>query len=263
MPRADVGGHELAYEVHGDAGDWVVLIMGIGYARWAWEHQIDAFAARHRVLTFDQRGIGDSDTVLDYTVADLGRDLVALMDAVGIERAHLVASSAGGFVGLQVAADAPDRVDRLVLASTADHGAFDIYGKPTLALFEAAPTLEPEERLTRFTLNAFSAEYGTAHPEVISSIVERRTAQAQSIEAYTAHANANLAFDIRDRLAEVTAPTLVLHGMDDRVVRPVQGRELAEALPNASLEVLPVGHLVFIEEASLFNATVLRFLEAA
>lgn len=264
MTRIDVGaGLALDYEVHGETGPWVVLVMGLAYARWGWHWNARPLAERgFRIVTFDNRGVGGSDAPPGpYTVADLAADTAGLMDALGIDRAHVVGTSLGGFVAQQVALDRPDLIDRLVLVCTGFGGA-DYVPMPqrTLDLIEIAPTLPDEERLRRFIENAFSDGFVKERPDVVHTVMDFRRATNQPLEAYMAQWNAGATFDASDRVGDIRAETLCITGDEDAVVDPRNTRLLAGRIPNAREAMLAGGHLFFIEQAEEFNRVVADFL---
>ena len=255
----------IAWERHG-AGAPLLLIHGLGYARWGWEPVLPALAGRFDVILFDNRGIGESDAPPGpYTVAGMASDALKVLDEAGVERAHVVGTSLGGMVAQELALSAPERVDRLVLACTTPGGP-KAHPMPqvTVDLLTAAASLEPAVALRRFVENALSPETVTGRPEVVERVLEHRRATAQDTAAWGAQAAAGAAFDAYDRLAAVTASTLVQHGTEDVVVDPRNSDVLSELVPGARLETFPgTGHLFFWEEPERFVASVASFLEAA
>lgn len=247
----------IAYEATG-SGPPLLLVQGLGYARWGWEPIVRPLAASYRVITFDNRGIGDSDAPPGpYDTAAMAADAVRVLDALGVRRAHVMGASLGGMIAQMVALDHPDRVDRLVLACTTPGGA-DAHPLPeaTLALIRAAAGLPPEEAVRRFTANALA----TTGP--LDDLVARRLARPQDPVAWQAQSAASLGHDIGARLGEIRAPTLVLHGTADRVVDPRNAALLAARLPDARLEWLPgLGHLFFWEDPARTVALVRAFLD--
>ncbi|HVL89907.1 MAG TPA: alpha/beta hydrolase [Actinomycetota bacterium] len=264
MTRIDTGtGVALDYEVHGNEGPWVVLIMGLAYGRWGWHWNAGPLAERgYRVVTFDNRGVGGSDAPPGpYTAAEMAADTAGLMDALGIERAHVVGTSLGGFVAQELALARPELIERLVLACTGFGGA-DFVPMPqrTLDLIELAPTLPDEERLRRFIENAFSDEFVTQRPDVVQTVIDFRRESNQPLESYMAQWNAGATFDASDRVHVIEAETLCITGLEDAVVDPRNTPLLAERVPGAAITTLPGGHLFFIEQAREFNRIVADFL---
>ena len=248
-----------AWESQGE-GTPVLLIHGLGYTRQGWGPVRDRLARGYRVLSFDNRGIGESEIpVGPYTVEALAEDSVAVLDAAGVERAHVLGTSLGGFVAQVVAADHAHRVDRLVLACTSPGGA-DAYPlpEPTMRLMGEAPSLAPEVAMRRFVENAVAAD---APVELIDEIYAYRLAHPPDPLGWAAQAGAGAAWDAGDRLERIAAPTLVVAGTADTVVDPRNSTLLAERIPGAQLRLLDgVGHLFFWERAEEFGGIVERFL---
>ena len=255
----------IAWERHG-SGPPLLLIHGLGYARWGWEPVLPRLAERFEVLLFDNRGIGESDTPPGpYTVAELAGDAVQVLDEAGVDRAHVVGTSLGGMVAQELALSSPGRVDRLVLACTTPGGA-KAHPMPqqTVALMAEAATLAPEVALRRFVENALAPATVAARPELVEQILAHRLETAQAPAAWAAQAAAGATFDAFDRLPGLAAPTLVQHGDEDVVVDPRNADLLVELLPDARLEGFPgTGHLFFWEEPERFVSSVSAFLEDA
>jgi 3-oxoadipate enol-lactonase len=256
---AQASGARIGWERRG-AGEPVLLVHGLGYARWGWEPVVDELADRYEVVLFDNRGIGESDAPGGpYSVRMMAEDAVAVLDTAGVERAHLLGTSLGGMVALQVALDWPERVDRLVLACTTPGGAGAApMPDRTVRLMQEAATLPPEVALRRFVENAFGP---APEPALVDRIMEHRLATAQQPAAWAAQAAAGAAFDVLDRIDEIRAPTLVLTGDEDAVVDPHNSELLAQRIPGARLEVFSgAGHLFFWERPGRFVQLVEEFL---
>jgi 3-oxoadipate enol-lactonase len=257
---AEASGVRIAWERRG-SGPPLLLVHGLGYARWGWEPVVDELAEAHEVVLFDNRGIGESDAPLGpYTARMLAEDAIAVLDAAGLERAHVLGASLGGMIALQVALDRPERVDRLVLACTTPGGAGAApMPEQTVRLMQEAPGLPREVAMRRGVENALAPG---ADPAVVERIMEHRLATAQPLAAWVAQAAAGAAFDVWDRVGEITAPTLVLTGDLDVVVDPRNSELLAELIPGARLEVFRgTGHLFFWEEPERFVEVVKEFLD--
>jgi pimeloyl-ACP methyl ester carboxylesterase len=255
----------IAWERHG-AGAPLLLIHGLGYARWGWEPVLPGLAERFDVVLFDNRGIGESDAPPGpYTVAEMAADAVRVLDEAGLERAHVVGTSLGGMVAQELALSSPGRVDRLVLACTTPGGPrAHPMPQQTVALIAEAATLEPAVALRRFVENALSPATVSTQPEVVERILGHRLGTAQSPACWAAQAAAGGAFDAYERLDALRAPTLVQTGTEDVVVDPRNSELLAELLPAGRLETFPgTGHLFFWERPEEFVASVTTFLEGA
>jgi pimeloyl-ACP methyl ester carboxylesterase len=257
------GNVRLAWEERGE-GEAVLLVQGLGYTREGWGPTPALLARRFRVLTFDNRGMGESDIAPPpYSIDELAADAVAVLDAAGLARAHVVGVSLGGFIAQQVALDYPDRVDRLVLGCTSPGGT-SAFAMPerTVRAFEQFVELPPEEGLLLLVKNAIADSNVEARPELVEEVYRYRLANRPDPGAWEAQALAGMTFDAHVRLGDVRAPTLVLTGTEDAVVDPRNSELLAAAIPGARLDRIEgAGHLVFWEEAEQFAGAVSCFLE--
>ena len=246
---------KIAHEETG-TGPPLLLIQGLGYARWGWEPLVGPLAESYRVITFDNRGVGDSDAPPGpYDTATMAADAVGVLDAVGVSKAHVMGASLGGMIAQMLALEHPERVDRLVLACTTPGG--DAYPMPevTVRLFAEAADLPQEESVRRFTANAL----GTPGP--LEEIVARRLSRPQDPFAWHSQAMASQGHDTSARLGEIAAPTLVLHGTADRVVDARNAKLLAERITDARVELLPdLGHLFFWDDPDRTAELVRAFL---
>lgn len=262
MPLIQANGIGIYYELNGE-GSPLVLIEGIGYATWMWFRQVGPLSAEHKLLTYDNRGVGSSDKPdVDYTLRDMADDLAALLDTLGIERASVLGISMGGMIAQEFALDYPSRVERLILAST-HHGGTDFVPIPeeTAKLMAPDISLPPPARIRNAMAPAFAPGWADSHPAVIDTIVFMRLAAVQPPDAWLRQARAVAGFDASERLGEIKAPTLILHGDQDRVVPVGNAHLIARRMPAASLRILSGGgHLAHIEQADLFNQAVLDFL---
>ena len=253
----------IAWERHG-SGPPLLLIQGLGYARWGWEPVLPGLADRFDVILFDNRGIGESDAPPGpYTAAEMASDAIQVLDEAGVERAHVVGTSLGGMVAQEFALTYSDRLDRLVLACTTPGGrrAFAM-PQATVTLLATVGTLEPAVALRRFVENALAPTTVAKRPEVVERILEHRLATAQDPAAWAAQAAAGATFDAYDRLSGLTARTLVVTGTDDVVVDPRNSDLLCRLLPNGDRAEFPsCGHLFFWERPAVFVRGLTSFLE--
>lgn len=239
-------------------GPPVVFSNSLGSTHRMWDPQLAAFEEHYRVVRYDTRGHGQSPVPEGpYTIDDLADDLVALLDTLGIERAHLVGLSLGGMTAMRVAARHPERVVRLALLCTATHL------PPTSGWTERAATVRAhgtgavaESVVARW----FTPEFCTAHPD-------RRSAYEQMVaatpaEGYAASCEAIAALDLRDDLTRITAPTLAIAGTDDPATPPDRLAEIAAGLPDARLvQIAQAAHLANVEQSAAITPTLLDHLE--
>jgi pimeloyl-ACP methyl ester carboxylesterase len=258
MPTVRItGGPSIEYEVHGD-GPPLLLIPGMGFGRWGWFKQVPALSRRFRVITFDPQSPRDPE----HGVAELARAAAALLDRLGVDRAHVLGASLGGFVAQELALARPDLVERLVLVSTSRGGrGGERMSYRALAAMFGLGSFSPEGAARRGLKVATSASYRAEHPEEFDRIVRARLAFSPSLSSYLRQAKAGANFDASRRVQYIGAPTLVIHGSADRYVPVSNAYALARAVPGAELSVLDgAGHLVFIERAEELNAEVASFL---
>lgn len=257
--RAKSGDVQLAYEVLGD-GPALLLVQGLGYGRRGWGPALELLAEDFFVVAYDNRGFGESDIPPGpYTARQLAEDAVAVLDAVGIGRAHVVGASLGGMVSQEVALGWPDRVDRLVLACTTP-GGLGSHPMPeqTVALMLEAPALPPDVAMRRFVENALGS---TAPESLVEEIVAYRSANPPDPTGWQAQAAAGAGHDAIDRLGSIAASTLVLYGDEDAVVDARNAELLAERIPEARVERFENGgHLFFWEQPERFANLVREFL---
>lgn len=246
----------------GGARPALLLIQGLGYPRWGWEPLIGPLSRSFRVIAFDNRGIGDSDAPPGpYDTAMLAADAAAVLDAAGVDRAHVMGASLGGMIAQRFALTYPDRLDRLVLACTTPGGdhAYPLLAA-TRTLMAQASTLPPEEATRRFVQNALGDDR-PGRAELVETLVARRMARPQDPEGWRSQAAAAIGHDAWAELPRITAPTLIMHGTADKVVDPRNAELLAGRIEGAEVEILDgLGHLFFWEEPERVAARVTAFL---
>lgn len=245
------GGVRLYHEVHGDAGrPAIVLFEGMGGDLPGWRRNVPHLAAELRVVAWDLRGNGaSSEPSGPVTMATFVEDATALLDELGIERAHLYGQSFGGMVALELAIAHPDRVQTLILAAT--HAGGPSVVPATRVTF---PKTEPWRSL-------YAPGFPEAHPEHVAEDLRVGAAQPHHPQGRRRQWEAMQAYDVADRLGEIAAPTLVLHGTLDTVVDVANARLLAERIPGAELRLLTgAGHLYHSERADEADTAVLGFV---
>jgi 3-oxoadipate enol-lactonase len=225
-----------------------------------WRTQSDRLGERFRTLRYDIRGHGASPVPPGpYSMADLGSDLIALLDRLGIERVSLCGLSIGGMISMWVAAHAPERIERLVLCCTSAR-----LGPPE-SWYERAATVRAEGvgAIADAVLGRwFTPRFHAARPDVIERW--RTVLAGTPREGYAGCCEAIAAMDLTPDLPRIGAPTLVLAGADDPSTPPEHGRRIAGLIPRARMEVVaPAAHLATVERPDLTTAIILRFLTEA
>jgi 3-oxoadipate enol-lactonase len=249
----------LHHQLTGPDGAPAVLFGGsLGATLEMWAPQVEALSERRRVVAFDHRGHGASP-IADgpYTIDELGGDVLALMASLELERASFCGLSLGGMIGLWLAAHAPERVERVVLICTAAHlGPASVWHQRAAIVRRAGtPAVLADAVVQRW----FTSPFAAARPDVIARY--RAMVAATSAVGYAGCCEAIADFDMREQLAGIRAPTLVIAGAQDEATTPAHGRAIAAAIAGAELEVLdPAAHLASVERAAVVNALLERWL---
>lgn len=264
MAIAEVNGQRLYYEVHGD-GEPLLCVAGLTCDTLVWIPQIQAFAAAHRTVIFDNRDAGQSSMAASgYEIADMASDAIALADELGLESFHLLGVSMGGAIAQEIALQAPDRVRTLTLAVTfADGGP---YARRLAEVWGArVRQVSYEQHVDELMLlNHSQAFY--ENPEMVEFIRAAMLGNPhpQPAEAFGRQLLACAGQDTLDRLGSLTMPTHVIGGEYDILIPIWKSRAIADAIPGAKLTVLSgAPHGLTIERAEEFNAAVLEFIREA
>lgn len=239
----------LGHDVHGDpAAPVVVLGSSLGTTRDMWEPQLAALAERHLVVRYEHRGHGDSEAPTDdCTIEDLAADVIALLDELGVDRFSYAGVSLGGMVGMWLASQPGNRVDRLALVCTSAAP-----GNPD-AWRERARTVREQGMASvasAVTARWFEATWAHEHGDLVDRFTTDFRARMDPV-AYAACCDALAVLDLRTALSSITAPTLVLGGADD-VALPVEphSRTIADGIPGARLEVVDrAAHLATVDRS--------------
>ena len=253
---------KIAHETRG-VGEPLVLVHGLAYDRYGWGRLPDLLAERFRVVLIDNRGVGESDAPPGpYSVAEMAADVVGVLDELGIERTNLFGVSLGGYIAQELALTRPERVEKLVLCSTAPGGPKSVpMPAATQEAFARYPAMEREAGLRMFVENSLGARGVRDLPELAEEIFQYRLGHAPTVEAWMAQATAGATFDAYDRIAAIEVPTLVVHGGADVVVDPGNAALLGERIPHARVELVPDrGHLMIWEDSERVAELVLEFL---
>ncbi|MFE9581075.1 3-oxoadipate enol-lactonase [Nocardia sp. NPDC006044] len=251
---------EVRHIVDGpEEGPAVVLSGSLGSDTRMWEPQVAALTeAGYRVVRYDHRGHGGSPVPPGpYSLADLGSDVLALLDRLHIRRAHFVGLSLGGMVGMWAGQHAPDRLRTLTLCCTSAE-----LGPPSgwadrAAVVRAHGTGAVAEAVVG---RWFTPRWRAAHPELVTGYTDMVAATVS--EGYAACCAAIETMDIAPRLATISAPTLVIAGADDPATPPPHAERIADAIPLARLETVgPAAHLANVEQPDAINDLILGHLK--
>lgn len=263
MPRSGVA-QGLHYEVHeGPSGaPAVILSAGLGGSGAFWAPQMAALTQRFTVVLYDHRGTGRSVRTLTepHSVDAMADDIVAVMDALDLPRAHVVGHAAGGLAGLSLALRYPDRLRRLAVVngwSRPDPYIARCFSTRLRLLIDSgAQAYVHAQPLFLYPANWISENHQRLEVEEVHHL-----ASFPAREVMLARIDALLAFDIDARLGEIAAPVLVSASADDMLIPVLCSQRLAEGLPNATLDIVPWGgHGFTVTAPRAFNETLVAFL---
>lgn len=263
MPKIRAGEIELYYEEQGE-GAPLLLIPGFGTGLWIWFKQIPAFAEEFRTVAFDQRGIARSDAPDEpVTIRTIADDVAALMKALGVESAHILGASFGGFVAQEFALAHTRMTRSLTLCCTSFGGPRHVPPAPeTLQAIASTKGLNTEQRVRENLLLAFSPAFVENNREEVERVITLRAQNFVPEYAYLHQLQAAMAFNTEQRVSEIKSPTLVLTGDADIIVPMQNSLNLAALIPDARLGIIKGGsHTFFIEQADEFNLAVIDFIK--
>jgi aminoacrylate hydrolase len=262
VPRVSIGDAELHYDEQG-SGPPLLLVPGLSGLGSFWAPQVADFARDFRVVTHDHRGTGSSThSRIEYSVEQMTGDVLRLMDRLGIDAAHYVGHSTGGAMGQVLAQDHPDRILSLVLSATWA-GRDPFFRRCFEARKQVLLECGVESYLRSSALFVAPAWWISANDAQLAEQHSRQAAAQAPIEVMASRIDAIVRFDRRDRLGEISAPTLVVVAADDMLTPRFYSDELAGKIPGAKLVKIPGGsHGFNFETPDLFNREVLGFLKS-
>jgi pimeloyl-ACP methyl ester carboxylesterase len=261
MPTLRINDINAYHEIHGE-GPPLLLIYGLAGRGRGFCYQIPELSNHFRTIVFDNRGVGESDQPEGpYSIAQMADDAAALLDALGIESAHVFGISMGGMIAQEFALRHPERLQRLALGCTHSGVSHCTPSPPWVTeIFKSLPG-KPREQVVRECIPFnFSPHTREHRPGLIEDFIPTMRDNLQPAYAYLLQLKAVYAFDAFDRLPLIAAPTLVLTGSDDVLIPPANSRQLADRIPNTELvEFGQAGHLFFVEQADDVNRELIRF----
>jgi 3-oxoadipate enol-lactonase len=241
-------------------GEPVLLIMGLAYPSQMWYRTRPLLASRYRTLVLDNRGIGRSDVPPGpYPIALMASDAAAVLDAAGIECAHLFGVSMGGMIAQEFALQYPARVRSLILGCTAAGGPTAVRAEPeAIQMLKGREKMSPEQAAEAAV--PFIYDSTTPRERIDEDIAIRRPWFPKPV-AYAAQLQGILAWEAYSRLSSITVPTLVIHGESDRLIPPGNATLIAEQIPGAKLVMIPhASHLFLTDQTEVSHHAILQFL---
>ncbi|OGO52173.1 MAG: hypothetical protein A2148_12635 [Chloroflexi bacterium RBG_16_68_14] len=261
MTKASVNGIRIYYEVYGQ-GEPLLLIMGLGASALGWQSQIPTFSQHLRVIAYDNRDAGRSDKMAaGYCMADMADDAAALLGHLDIDSAHVYGVSMGGMIAQELALRHPERVHSLVLGCTSPCLLAIPPSEKAVRDITEAEELPVREAFERTAWMGYGDAYFAASKDDLWLRAQAEASLMPPLEAWRRQYAAVAEFDVRARVDQIGAPTLVMTGDDDPLVPPENSRFLAGCIPGADLVVFPGGRHGFnVEFEEESNAAVLDFI---
>jgi pimeloyl-ACP methyl ester carboxylesterase len=253
--HVSVGAMQVAY-IESGVGEPLVLIHGGESSRSQFRLFCPLLSPGIRSIAYDQRDTGDTvNSDESYDMSNLAADCAGFIEALGLKRAHVMGSSFGGGIALQVAINHPERVKTLIIGATL----------PSFSMSEGllaeALAMSPEQR-AQFMLDVlFTPKGREADPSLLEEA--RAVAMARSEEADVRRTAAARSHDCADRVSEISAPTLIIHGAEDPLAPPAAGEWLSKEIPNSQLEILErTRHALTLENRDITARLVSDFVLA-
>lgn len=260
MPYVISRGARIYWESHG-TGEPVLMIMGLSFPLEMWTSTLPEISKRYRAVVFDNRGVGRSDVPRGpYRIAGMAQDAMAVMDAAGMESAHVLGASMGGMIAQELALRHPERVRSLLLGCSSCGG---FRARPPnlrrVPIFRKWRGMTSMERARAVVPILYS---DTTPQEVIEEDLKVRLIRYPTMKGVLYQAMAIPFWSSYRRLPRLKIPTLVMHGEKDKVLPPINGKRLAARIPGARLKMVPnAGHMLVSDQPEIVMNEILRFLE--
>jgi pimeloyl-ACP methyl ester carboxylesterase len=234
----------MYYEIHGEGFPYVMIMAMAGDVNWWTPEIIEASSQNYKTITFDNRGTGQTDEpAMDYSMKLFADDTVSLMDALNIEKAHILGVCMGGFIAQELALSYPNRVEKLILGCTHCGGSKQI--PPSGKIMRKM--MSPKKMTTDdFISLMFTKDFINENPDFVESYRLRMLKTPISSDSFNRQKQAIMGFSSGMRLRKIKLPTLILHGKEDIIVPPGNAEILAKRIPRAKLIMLDnVAHFLF------------------
>ncbi|HXN73983.1 MAG TPA: alpha/beta hydrolase [Candidatus Acidoferrales bacterium] len=225
------------------SGEPLLLIMGLSYPSYMWHRTRPILAKNYRTIALDNRGVGQSDVPPGvYSIALMASDAAAVLDAAGVDSAHVFGVSMGGMIAQEFALQYPKRVRSLVLGCTASGGPHAIQAEPAALQTLTRQGMTPEE--AKEAIIPFIYDEGTPRKRIDEDMAIRMK-WYPTPQGYMSQLHGIIAWEAYSRIAQITAPTLIIHGETDRLVPAGNSKLIAERLPHAKLVLIPRASHIF------------------
>jgi 3-oxoadipate enol-lactonase len=251
-------GSKIYWDEEG-SGEPLLLIMGLSYPSYMWHRTRPVLAKRHRTIALDNRGVGQSDAPPGaYSIALMASDAAAVLDAARVQSAHVFGVSMGGMIAQEFALQYPDRVLSLILGCTAAGGPHAVQAEPAALQTLMRQGMTPDQ--AKEAIIPFIYDAATPR-ERIDEDMAIRMKWYPTPQGYMGQLQGIMGWEAYSRIAQITAPTLVIHGETDRLVPSANGRLIAERIPGAKLVLIPhASHIFETDQPGAAHQAVLEFL---
>jgi 3-oxoadipate enol-lactonase len=260
MAYVENQGVKIYWEEHGE-GEPLVLIMGLASSIDMWHRTMPVMAQHYRTILVENRGVGRSDVPSPpFTIAAMASDVAAVMDAAGIDQARVFGISMGGMIAQEFTLNYPERVQSLILGCT-NFGGKNVQSasQKVLDVLKARGEMEAEEGAYAMAPYIYDAN---TPKERIEEDLKIRVKWFPTPEGYFGQLEAIMSWESRDRLSQISVPTLVIHGETDELVPPENGRMIAEQIPGAKLLMLPnTSHIFMTDQPDITFREILNFFK--
>ncbi len=260
MPFVENQGARIYWDEQG-SGEPLLLIMGLSYPSYMWHRSRPVLAQRYRTIALDNRGVGQSDAPPGvYSIVLMASDAAAVLDAAGVESAHVFGVSMGGMIAQEFALRYPKRVRSLILGCTAAGGPHAVRAEPVVLETLMRQGMTPEESKKAIIPFIYDA---TTPRERIDEDMDIRMKWYPTPQGYAGQLQGIFGWEAYSRIAQISAPTLVLHGESDRLIPPANARLIADRIPGAKLVLIPrAGHIFDSDQPGAAGHAILEFLSA-
>jgi pimeloyl-ACP methyl ester carboxylesterase len=260
MPFTENNGVKIYWEEEGK-GAPILLIMGLGWASYMWYRTRPVLTTQYRAITFDNRGVARSDVPAGpYPIATMASDAAAVLDAAGVESAHLYGVSMGGMIAQEFALQYPKRVKSLILGCTAAGGPESKPAEPEVLAVLTRQGMTPEEAAR--AINPYIYDKGTPASRIEEDMKIRMQWPATPA-GYLAQLQGIITWEAYSRIAKIDVPTLVVHGETDQLLPAENGKLIAQRISSSKLVMIPqASHIYSTDQPDAAHKPVLEFLAA-
>ena len=259
MPKINVNDIEIYYEIYGEGFPLIMTTGLAGDSNWWSLEEIKGYSRHFKVVIFDNRGAGRTDKPKEkYSIKQFAIDVLGLMDALKIEKAHILGTSMGGMIAQEIAINHPERVAKLVLCSTHCGGLRKINPSQEVLDMMTSPN---QDLIDGIISLCFTTKIVQKNPELILNFKKRISKTRIPPKSYMLQLRSIDSFDTYSKLKKIVAPTLILHGKDDLLIPVANAEILAKEIPNAKIKILEQeGHWIFLPNWEKVMKIIIKFL---